>query len=487
MATSGEDSLLVYTYENVLLHYIFVSSSKTVKLAQVGQIAFHGIIRAPPRVRAISWILPEEQRGMSSILSQTLSSYLYIPDNGDPSHDVATASVLFLVDAKLVLLQPSANEQGDLKYDMRVIAHNVEFYTLSREQPPSISPPGPLEDSSENSYLPVGTQGHSLRDSLWYFDGISMHAWPDVLDVLSSALTEHGREVARTVAIETDFYPLAAIVEKGLLTGLESDLVQRRDINFAFFRLNPRTHLSIPSLLRHHLAQYDSPAALHLSHSYQKLPYFNHALEVLLHDVLDDEVDNPPESSEAALLPGVLSFLSSFPTYLDIVAGCTRKTELRSWKTLFRYLPPVAELFEESLQKDMLKTAGSYLLILHAFDEGSFSTRQISTLFNRATTEGDWDLCKELARFLVGIDETGNLLKTVLYKAELRDARPHDSYSSSDEGISDPSQGTNLTNGVSVQTSDRSARNGSNGSVINAGHHQGRATQDYFADPARYE
>ena len=64
MATSGEDSLLVYTYENVLLHYIFVSSNKTVRLAQVGQIAFHGIIRAPPRVRAISWILPEEQRGM---------------------------------------------------------------------------------------------------------------------------------------------------------------------------------------------------------------------------------------------------------------------------------------------------------------------------------------------------------------------------------------------------------------------------------------
>jgi hypothetical protein len=483
MATSGEDSLLVYTYENVLLHYIFVSSSKAVKLAQVGQIAFHGIIRAPPRVRAISWILPEEQRGVFSVLD-SLPACLHTSDNGDPSHDVATASVLFLVDAKLVLLQPSANEQGELKYDMRVIAHNVEFYTLSREQPPSIPPRGPLEDSSENSYLPVDTLGHSLRDSLWYFDGISMHAWPDVLDVLSSALTEHGREVAPTVAIATDFYPLSAIVEKGLLTGLESDLVQRRDINFAFYRLNPRTHLSIPSLLRHHLAQYDSPAALHLSHSYQKLPYFNHALEVLLHDVLDDEVDTPPESAEAALLPGVLSFLSSFPTYLDIVAGCTRKTELRSWKTLFRYLPPVAELFEESLQQDMLKTAGSYLLILHAFDEGSFSTRQISTLFNRATKEGDWDLCKELARFLVGIDETGNLLKTVLFKAGLRDDEPHDSYSSSDEGIS---EGTNVSNGVAVRTSERSGRNGSTGSIIHAGNNQGASAQDYFADPARYE
>ncbi|CAD0096819.1 unnamed protein product, partial [Aureobasidium vineae] len=469
MATSGEDSLLVYTYENVLLHYIFVSSSKTVKLAQVGQIAFHGIIRAPPRVRAISWILPEEQR-----------------DNGDPSHDVATASVLFLVDAKLVLLQPSANEHGELKYDMRVIAHNVEFYTLSREQPPSRSPPSTLDDSPDNSYLPAGALGHSLRDSLWYFDGTSMHAWPDVLDVLSSALTEHGREVAPTVAIATDFYPLSAIVEKGLLTGLESDLVQRRDINFAFYRLNPRTHLSIPSLLRHHLAQYDSPAALHLSHSYQKLPYFNHALEVLLHDVLDDEVDAPPESSEAALLPGVLSFLSSFPTYLDIVAGCTRKTELRSWKTLFRYLPPVAELFEESLRKGMLKTAGSYLLILHAFDEGSFSARQTSTLFKRAREEGDWDLCKELARFLVGIDETGNLLKSVLFRAGLRGTEPPNSYSSSDEDVSGPFHSANISNGTAIETPDRSGSDSSDGSIINAGRNLGSSTQDYFADPAGY-
>lgn len=77
MAVSGEDSLLVYTYENVLLHYIFVSSSKSVKLAHVGQIAFHGIIRAPPRVRAISWILPEEQRGMVSH-SESASSLLIV-------------------------------------------------------------------------------------------------------------------------------------------------------------------------------------------------------------------------------------------------------------------------------------------------------------------------------------------------------------------------------------------------------------------------
>lgn len=61
IAPSGEDSLLVYTYENILYHYVMSVSDATVNLVQVGHIALHGIIRAPTRVRALSWILPEDQ------------------------------------------------------------------------------------------------------------------------------------------------------------------------------------------------------------------------------------------------------------------------------------------------------------------------------------------------------------------------------------------------------------------------------------------
>src|ERR1700709_455937 len=63
LAPSGQDSLLVYTYENLLYHYIISVTNASVKLVQVGQIALHGIIRSPPRVRAMSWILPEDQLG----------------------------------------------------------------------------------------------------------------------------------------------------------------------------------------------------------------------------------------------------------------------------------------------------------------------------------------------------------------------------------------------------------------------------------------
>lgn len=302
---------------------------------------------------------------------------------------------------------------------MRVIAHSVEYYALTREQFSSTDGAINNSESETSDDLNGDHFGHSMRDSLWYFDGTSMQVWPDVLDVVASAPTDLGRELPDTVSIQTDFYPLSAMIYKGILTGLESDLVQRRDVDLAYFRFSSRTHLFIPALLRHHLANYDSSAALHLSDSYQRLPYFAHALEVLLHDVLDEEVEDAPSAGDRSLLAGVLSFLSSFSAYLDIIVGCTRKTELRSWRTLFNHLPPVQNLFEDSLDKGHLKTAGGYLLVLHTFDEESFNAQQIARLLRLAKQEGDWDLCKELARFLVGIDDSGNLLKTAMELAGL--------------------------------------------------------------------
>lgn len=403
IALSGTDSLLVYTYDNTLLHYIIVPSSSAIKLVQVGQIGFHGIIRAPPRVRAISWVLPEDQL-----------------EHGDPSQDVATASVLFLVDGKLVLLQPSANEHGELKYDMRVVAQNVEYYNLLREQSSALTSGATdassmeLGDISSTAHL-----GHSLRDSLWYFDGDSFHVWSEIQDVIACAPAELGRDLPPTVRVPVDFYPISPMIATGIVHGLDADLVQRRDVNFSFFRQATRTQLFLPQLLRQHLSEYNSPAALHLANSYQHLQYFAHALEVLLHDILDSEVDNPPSPPETALLPTAISFLSSFPPHLDIVVNCTRKTELRSWRTLFAHLPPVLQLFEMSLAQGKLQTAAGYLLVMHALNHDDFQAHEYGRLLHRAASEQDWELSRELARFLLGIDSSGHILQAALLEAGL--------------------------------------------------------------------
>lgn len=155
-----------------------------------------------------------------------------------------------------------------------------------------------------------------------------------------------------------------------------------------------------------------------MARQYQELEYFAHGLEVLLHRVLDEEVDTSPKP-EDAVLPRVLSLLSSFKEYLDIVLQCTRKTEVRQWKTLFAYLPQAQELFEESLQRGSLKTAGGYLIVLHTLDELGSSTEQSVRLLSRAMLEGDWELCKELARFLAAMDETGETLQEAMRMVEV--------------------------------------------------------------------
>lgn len=218
IAPSGDDSLLVYTYDNLLYHYIFTPVDGVTRLIQVGQIAFHGIVRSPARVRGLSWILPEFQL-----------------NEGDPTQDVATATVIFLVDGKLVLLQPSQNEEGQLKYDMRIIAHNIEYFALMRDSPSTKPPPAQSGAMLTNGATPA-FESFGLKDSLWMFDGQEMKAWPDVQDVLQTGPADTGREVPPTISFTMDFYPLSVSLNKAILVGVEPDLVQRRDVNFAFFR-----------------------------------------------------------------------------------------------------------------------------------------------------------------------------------------------------------------------------------------------------------
>jgi len=214
---SGEDSLLVYTYDNLLYHFIFAPAGGSLKLIQVGQIAFHGIVRSPARVRGLSWILPESQLA-----------------DGDPSQDVAVASVLFLVDGKLVLLQPSLNDEGNLKYDMRVISQNVEYYASMKDQP-FLGPTSKFRSSRR-----PGSEQQALQNSLWIFDGTELKVWADTDAVLKAITEESGRELPPTIAVPIDFYPLSTLLGKATVLGVETDLVQRRDVSFSFFRFSIR-------------------------------------------------------------------------------------------------------------------------------------------------------------------------------------------------------------------------------------------------------
>jgi hypothetical protein len=112
---------------------------------------------------------------------------------------------LFLVDGKLVMLHPKATDTGDVKYDMKVLSQNVEFYVLMRD----------TEPESE------------LTRSLWVFDGHELSTWQNI----SQQVYEPSSSMI------CDSYPLAVMTAKGLVLGIESELLQRRNMPTTFRRI----------------------------------------------------------------------------------------------------------------------------------------------------------------------------------------------------------------------------------------------------------
>lgn len=89
-----------------------------------------------------------------------------------------------------------------------------------------------------------------------------------------------------------------------------------------------------------------------LAKHYQHLVFFAHALEILLHTIVESEAtadleDTPTSASpESGTLPAMVEFLDHFDVALDVVVGCARKTEMTRWKYLFGIVGNPHALFE---------------------------------------------------------------------------------------------------------------------------------------------
>lgn len=133
------------------------------------------------------------------------------------------------------------------------------------------------------------------------------------------------------------------------------------------------------------------------------LPYFPHSLELLLHEVLEEEATSK-EPIPDALLPSVLEFIQEFPVYLQTVVQCARKTEIALWPYLFSSAGKPKELFQKCMAARQLQTAASYLIILQNLEPSSVSRQYATLLLDTALEQKDWPLAKDLVRFLRAID-----------------------------------------------------------------------------------
>ena len=138
------------------------------------------------------------------------------------------------------------------------------------------------------------------------------------------------------------------------------------------------------------------------------------------------------------LLPTSIEFLDHFDDALDVVVGCARKIEMTRWPRLFDIVGnpkilfevrPIAvlvvvystdEAYEQScLTSGRLKTAGSYLLVLHGLEQLDGMNGDAIRLLRSAVVAQDWQLCREILRFLHSIDDTGAALQTALVETQI--------------------------------------------------------------------
>jgi len=111
--------------------------------------------------------------------------------------------------------------------------------------------------------------------------------------------------------------------------------------------------LFLHHILRFHLAAGQVQEAVSLASHYQRLVFFAHALEILLHTVVESEATaeedvttTNADDRDKSILPSVIEFLDHFDVALDVVVGCARKTEMTRWRRLFDIVGDPKTLFE---------------------------------------------------------------------------------------------------------------------------------------------
>ncbi|KAG8239917.1 hypothetical protein J437_LFUL014963 [Ladona fulva] len=225
-----------------------------------------------------------------------------------------------------------------------------------------------------------GRRKPQLRQALWLYCGAAgARVW---LPLLPRPGRRSGHEGAHSfmakrimLPFQLRIYPLDAI-----LLGAESDTTMySADPSLPFslpFCVVERTsqvylHQILRQLLRRNLGFH----AWEIARLCTSLPYFPHSLELLLHEVLEEEATSKDPLPDA-LLPGVVEFIGEFPRERPrCIVQCARKTEVALWPCLFAAVGRPRILFERCLAAGQLRTAASYLIILQVLQKHHSSTK----------------------------------------------------------------------------------------------------------------
>nr|XP_004653235.2 guanine nucleotide exchange factor subunit RIC1 isoform X1 [Jaculus jaculus] len=277
-------------------------------------------------------------------------------------------------------------------------------------------PPVVLAQSVENVWTTcrANKQKRHLLEALWLSCGSAgMKVW---LPLFPRDHRKPHSFLSQRIMLpfHINIYPLAVLFEDALVLGAVNDTVlydylyprnsarEQLEVFFPFCVVERTSQIYLHHILRQLLVRNLGEQALLLAQSCAALPYFPHVLELMLHEVLEEEATSR-EPIPDPLLPTVAKYITEFPLFLQTVVHCARKTEYALWNYLFAAVGNPKDLFEECLMAQDLDTAASYLIILQNMEVPAVSRQHATLLFNTALEQGKWDLCRHMIRFLKAI------------------------------------------------------------------------------------
>lgn len=318
-----------------------------------------------------------------------------------PTKDVE--SILVNVSGKLLMFQPE-------KSSTHIKEDNNKYHLDGPFCSPSVVASS-VENLWTTSKANLGKM--QLMEALWLGCGAQgMKVWLPLFP-RDEGKTHNFMSKRIMLPFKVDIYPLAVLFEDAVILGTGSEAIsysfgsldRHLPSDLPFCMLDRTSQIYLHHILRQLLRRNLGVHALDLARCCTELPYFPHVLELLLHEVLEAEATSK-EPIPDPLLPRVVAFIQEFPEFLQTVVHCARKTEVALWPYLFSKVGNPTDLFEECLESGRLKTAASYLIILQNLEKPSVSRQHATQLLDAALDRSQWNVARDLIRFLRAIDPT---------------------------------------------------------------------------------
>ncbi|CAJ0958637.1 unnamed protein product, partial [Mesorhabditis belari] len=326
-------------------------------------------------------------------LIQDKPKNMHVPESSFFVRGVDT--VLVNVSGRLITLNPKGHMPTDTDEDVKfqlsqpiVVASFVEHL---------------WHDRAHGSTQKAGSAQH-LSNAMWIYCGAKgMKVWL-TLSRRGNIQQESFHARRNMLPFTLDIRPVIIYSSDCVAVGVESlPTVYGGNHSTTLYNVHRNSEVFLHHILKELLKKNLGEFAIEIASSCRHLPYFPHALELLLHGVLEEEATSS-EPIPDPLLPRVVGFIKKFPENLRTMAHCARKTELALWPALFGVTGSPNDTFEMCLRDGELQTAASYLIVLQSIENTNTSLGQAARLLREALSAGEWSLAQDMIRFASSID-----------------------------------------------------------------------------------